>query len=78
MIAALRVIDLRSELEAQLRAVSRLEALLQKSDTRRLTAGELATTIDRELAQMLQNNASIRIVLIDLVSEAARTEGPDV
>ena len=66
-----RVVDLRAEFEAQLRAVARLEEQLTKT-----LAGkdpghrELLTIVLRELAEMLHNNKNIRDVLVELEQEA--------
>jgi hypothetical protein len=70
-IVALRVTDLRSEFEAQLRAVSRLEEQLRRTkDGKDQDARDLATTVRRELKEMLANNANIRTVLNELSVEA--------
>ena len=70
-IVALRVMDLRSEFEAQLRAVSRLEDQLRKTrDGVDVDGRALADAIRRELAEMLNNNANIRSVLHELASDA--------
>jgi hypothetical protein len=68
---ATHVLDLRSEFEAQLRAVARLEAQLTKSSGRRDAASqELADVLLRELREMLKNNQNIRDVLWDLATVA--------
>lgn len=70
-IVALRVTDLRSEFEAQLRAISRLEEQLQRSKEGKNQYGpNLATAVRRELKEMLANNANIRTVLNELSAEA--------
>ena len=64
-----RVIDLRSELEAQLRAIARLEEQLARS--RRgdgPSTADLSDVLRRELAEMLLNNRNIRDVLLELAS----------
>jgi hypothetical protein len=70
-IVALRITDLRSEYEAQLRAVSRLEEQLRRTTEGKDHDGHnLATAVRRELKEMLANNASIRTVLNELSGEA--------
>ena len=70
-ITTLRVIDLRSELEAQLRAVLRLEELLRERSAKKNLGGlALRKAIGREVTDMLENNASIRTILTDLANEA--------
>src|SRR5688572_27221654 len=62
-----RLLDLRAEFEAQLRAVARVEEQVRKT-----TAGnhppnaDLAQVLGRELAEMFANNANIREVLVAL------------
>ena len=69
-IVALRVTDLRSEFEAQLRAVSRLEEQLRRTkDGKDQDGRNLAATVRRELNEMLANNANIRTVLYELSVE---------
>jgi len=68
---ATHVLDLRSEFEAQLRAVARLEAQLAKGSGRRDTATqELSDVLVRELREMLKNNQNIRDVLCELATVA--------
>jgi hypothetical protein len=65
------VLDLRSEFEAQLRAVARLEAHLAKSSGRKDAATqELSDVLVRELREMLKNNQNIRGVLCELATVA--------
>jgi hypothetical protein len=78
-LVALKVIDLRAEFEAQLRALGRLEDQLRKtkstnSDDRR----GLAEVLRRELAEMLANNTSIRTVLTDLSTEGRPLDAASV
>jgi two-component sensor histidine kinase len=69
-IVALRVVDLRSEFEAQLRAVARLEEELRKAKNANGADGRaLVDVIRRELTEMLTNNADIRNVLNELASD---------
>ena len=71
---ATRTIDLRSEFEAQLRAVVRLEEQLRKSrDGRDATGRNLKALLSRVLAEMLANNANIREVLRQIEAEAGTT-----
>jgi hypothetical protein len=63
------VTDLPAEFEAQLRAVTRLEEQLRKSNGRD-ASGELAKAVRRELSEMLTNNTNIRNVLNELAAEA--------
>ena len=66
-----RLIDLRSEFEAQLRAIVRLEGQLAKSLAGRDPADlHLADVLCREVAEMLKNNRDIRDVLIELSADA--------
>ena len=66
-----RVVDLRSELEAQLRAIARLEEQLARRYNSAGTANaELSEVLRRELAEMLQNNQNIRDVLFELATVA--------
>jgi hypothetical protein len=75
---ATRTIDLRSEFEAQLRAVVRLEEQLRKSREGRDADGRnLKAVLNRVLAEMLANNANIREVLTQIEAEAGtRTTAP--
>jgi hypothetical protein len=76
-IVALRVVDLRAEFEAQLRAVMRLEEQLRKANSGIADASRnLATAVRRELAEMLTNNANIRNVLNELAIEAEAPAQP--
>jgi hypothetical protein len=66
-----RVLDLRAEFEAQLRAVARVEEQLRKSlagsdPTRR----QLTEVLRRELAEMFVNNSNIRDVLVALAADS--------
>ena len=76
-IVASRVVDLRAEFEAQLRAVSRLEEQLRKSrigkDADRRTLEEV---LGRELTEMLTNNRNIRDVLEQLAADTQRPATP--
>ena len=66
-IVAARVVDLRSEFEAQLRAAARLEAHLQESDRGdHASMRTLEDAVRRELSGMLTNNTNIRTVLKEL------------
>ena len=71
-----RVLDLRAEFEAQLRAVARVEQQLKKtlagSDPTNRT---LAEVLRRELAEMFANNTNIRDVLVALAADN-ETPGP--
>jgi hypothetical protein len=75
-VIAARVLDLRAEFEAQLRAVAHIEEALRRADTgnddrwRRLD-----DTLQRRLSEMLGNNSNIRTVLNDL-SRDARLRSP--
>jgi hypothetical protein len=65
-----RVSDLRSEFEAQLRAVGRLEQQLQKTLANGDPDGRgLAESLRRGLRDMLDNNLNVRSVLIELATE---------
>ena len=65
-----RVIDLRSEFEAQLRAVARLEHQLTRTVAGRdPDCRDLTEAVSRELAEMLINNKNIRDVLTELAAE---------
>ena len=67
---ATRTIDLRSEFEAQLRAVVRLEEQLRKNRDGRDASGQnLKALLSRVLAEMLANNANIREVLTQIEAE---------
>ena len=71
---ATRTIDLRSEFEAQLRAVVRLEEQLRKSREGRDANGRnLKAVLSRVLAEILANNINIREVLTQIESEAGAT-----
>jgi hypothetical protein len=66
-----RVVDLRAEFEAQLRAVARLEEQLTKTLAGRDRVDrELAEVIRRELAEMANNNKQIRDVLSEIAAAA--------
>ena len=65
-----RVLDLRAEFEAQLRAVARLEEQLKKSQAAKNPANaDLAAVLKRELAEMFANNTNIRDVLVALAAD---------
>ena len=71
---ATRTIDLRSEFEAQLRAVVRLEEQLRKSREGRDANGRnLKAVLSRVLAEMLANNINIREVLTQIEAETGTT-----
>lgn len=66
---ATHVLDLRSEFEAQLRAIARIEAQLATTCSRRGTPNqELSHVLRRELVEMLDNNKNIRDVLCQLAT----------
>jgi hypothetical protein len=70
-VIAARVLDLRAEFEAQIRAVSHIEDALRRAeggdDERWRRVDDI---LQRELAAMLANNRNIRTVLNDLSSDA--------
>ena len=69
-----RTVDLRSEFEAQLRAVVRLEEQLRKSREGQDAGGRnLKLVLNRVLAEMLANNVNIREVLMQIEAEAGTT-----
>jgi hypothetical protein len=71
-----RLMDLRAEFEAQLRAVARIEERLQHNP--RLTDDNwlaLEEVLQRALTEMRANNASIRGVLDELVADAGTAGG---
>jgi len=69
MTVAPRVVDLRSEFEAQLRSLGRLEHQLTKSVAGRDPANrELSDVLRRELEEMFKNNQNIRDVLVELAT----------
>jgi hypothetical protein len=80
-VVAARVVDLRAEFEAQLRAVGRVEEQLRKVDPARdESASRLSDVLQRELREMLTNNRNIRTVLNDLVKDVGNGTarlGPD-
>lgn len=65
-----RVLDLRAEFEAQLRAVGRVEDQLRRlnivKDDR---SHRLAEALQHDLTEMLTNNQNIRAVLDDLIKD---------
>jgi hypothetical protein len=64
-----RILDLRSEFEAQLRAIARLEEQLARSRNGAGAASvELSDVLRRELAEMLHNNQNIRDLLLELAT----------
>jgi hypothetical protein len=66
-VVAPRVLDLRAEFEAQLRAVARVEEQLRRSrGGNDPTNRHLAEVLRRELAEMFANNTNIRDVLVAL------------
>ena len=70
-VVAARVLDLRAEFEAQLRAVVRLEDDLGKAASRKGEDGRrFEDALRRALAEMLTNNKSIRDVLTELTKDA--------
>ena len=69
-VVAARVVDLRAEFEAQLRAVARVEQLIRKVDIANdERARPLRDMLQRDLKEMLGNNRNIRIVLEELVND---------
>ena len=72
---ALRVMDLRAEFEAQLRAVGHVEEQLRKTDLSKPEhQRKLIEVVRRELAAMTGNNINIRSVLSELASEIAHSD----
>jgi hypothetical protein len=71
-IIAMRIMDLRAEFEAQLRAVARLEEQLRKATTGKIddASPDVAKALRRDVTEMLANNANIRGVLNELATEA--------
>jgi hypothetical protein len=70
-VVAARLLDLRAELEAQLRAVVRLEEDLGKAANRKGEDGRrFDDALRRALTEMLTNNKSIRDVLTELTKDA--------
>jgi len=71
-----RLVDLRAEFEAQLRAVARIEERLHQNP--RLTDANwlaLEEVLQRAVTEMVVNNASIRGVLDELVADAGTPGG---
>ena len=69
-VVATRVIDLRAEFEAQLRAVSRLEQELTKAVAGKdPQSRDLAGAVRRELSEILRNNKNIRAVAVELAAD---------
>jgi hypothetical protein len=69
-----RVVDLRSEFEAQLRAVAHIEEQLAKTLAGKdPTQHDLRKVVTRELAGMLRNNTNIRDVLVEFDGEVRVT-----
>jgi hypothetical protein len=68
-VIAARIVDLRAEFEAQLRAIVRVEEQLQKTQTSDGGKRMLEDVVRRELAEMLDNNGSVRAVLNDLAKD---------
>jgi hypothetical protein len=65
-----RVVDLRSELEAQLRSVVRIEQHLRKArDGGPAPRRQLLDALRSEFAGMLANNGSIKTVLKQLITD---------
>jgi hypothetical protein len=65
-----RLLDLRAEFEAQLRAVVRVEEQVNRTKAGNGAASaELAHVLGRELAEMFANNTNIREVLIALAAD---------
>lgn len=72
-----RVVDLRAEFEAQLRAVTHIEEQLAKTLAGKdPTQRDLRTVVTRELAEMLRNNTNIRDVLADFDGDVRVTGRP--
>ena len=66
-----RVLDLRAEFEAQLRAVARVEEQLRKSVAAADPANrDLAEVLRRELTEMFTNNSNIRDILVALAADS--------
>jgi hypothetical protein len=66
----LRTLDLRSELEAHVRALTRLKEQIRKTSGEKDTGGrELKRGLRHELDEMLRNNLNIRDVLTPLEAE---------
>jgi hypothetical protein len=61
-----RIVDLRAEFEAQLRAIVRVEEQLQNPANSDGGKRMLENVVRRELAQMVDNNGSVRAILNDL------------
>jgi hypothetical protein len=69
-IVALRALDLRSEFEAQARALTRLEEQIRKTSSGQDKGGrDLKRVLRHELTEMLQNDRNIRDVLAQLEAE---------
>ena len=69
-VVAARVLDLRAEFEAQLRAVGRVEEQMRRLNTatdNRLDRWD--EVLQRDLTAMLTNNRNIRTVLDDLIKD---------
>jgi hypothetical protein len=69
---ALRVMDLRGEFEAQLRAVTRLEVQLR--NTTNPATEDLAEALRRELAEMLANNSKLSIRATRSASQTSKAD----
>lgn len=76
-VVAPSVVDLRSEFEAQLRAVTHLEEQLVKTlGGKDPTKRDLVAALRCELAEMIRNNKNIGDVLVAL--EEAFSTSPDL
>jgi hypothetical protein len=76
---AARVVDLRSEFEAQLRALARVEGLLEKPRARDdQWARAMMEALRQELTGMCTSNKNIRGVLEELTKDARRSIEPAV
>ena len=72
---ALRIMDLRAEFEAQLRAIAHVEEQLRKTDySKPEHQRKLAEVVRHEVAQMTGNNINIRHVLSELAVEAVPSD----
>jgi hypothetical protein len=74
-LVATRIVDLRAEFEAQLRAVGHVEDQLRKLDASNDDrARRSVETLRRDLTDMLANNLNIREVLTDLAKEVGAAQ----
>lgn len=68
-VIAARIVDLRAEFEAQLRAIVHVEEQLRKAQSSDAGKRTLEDVVRRELREMLDNNGSVRHVLSELASD---------